>query len=115
MKKILSAIALFFVFLPVLVSATTRSEYEAYARHAAKVHGVNAEHLVATLKCEAHFNAKAIGDHGESYGLSQIHLPDHPNISSKQALNGFWAIDFAVHEFSIGNAGIWSCYRRLFL
>lgn len=95
-------------------SATTRAEFEAYARHEAKVNGVNADHLVETLRCEAHFKSKSIGDSGSSYGLAQIHLPSHPDITPKQALNGYWAIDWTIKQFYNGNADMWSCWRKLY-
>ncbi len=102
------------MFYPVFALADTRADYEAYARYEAKVNGVNAEHLVETLRCEAHFKASAIGDGGNSYGLAQIHLPSHPSISKKQALDGYWAIDWTIKQFYEGNADMWSCWRKLY-
>lgn len=94
--------------------AETAADYEAYARYEAKVEGVNADHLVATLRCESHFKAGAIGDHGKSYGLAQIHLPDHPKVTREQALDGYWAIDFTIQAFLDGDANLWSCWRKFY-
>ena len=114
MKKTLLGLGLLAILVPAVASAESPADYEAYARYEAKVNGVNAEHLVATLRCESHFNANAIGDGGDSYGLAQIHLPSHPNISPEQALDGYWAIDWTIQQFYIGNAKLWSCWKRLY-
>lgn len=114
MKKIVLGLFLLSMSLPLLASADTPADYEAYARYEAKVNGVNAEHLVATLRCEAHFKAKAIGDGGDSYGLAQINLPSHPEVTPKQALNGYWAIDFTIQAFLGGDAHLWSCWRKYY-
>lgn len=114
MKKTLFALGLLAILAPVVALAETPSDYEAYARYEAKVEGVNGDHLIATLRCEAHFNANAVGDYGESFGLAQIHLPDHPNVTREQALNGYWAIDWTIHQFYAGNAEMWSCWRKLY-
>ncbi len=114
MKKIISALSALFLLLPVFTFAATAADYEAYARQQAEENGVNADHLVATLRCEAHFKASAIGDGGESFGLAQIHLPDHPEITPKQALNGYWAIDWTVQAFLHDKASMWSCWSKYY-
>lgn len=102
------------LFLPIPAMAVTPAEFEAYARYEAKVQGVNADHLVQTLRCESHFKENAIGDGGNSYGLAQIHLPSHPNITVEQAMDGYWAIDWTINQFYIGNAKKWTCWRKFY-
>ena len=63
------------------------------------------------IKCESSFNPNAVGDKGTSYGLSQIHLPAHPDITKEQATNEDFAINFMAKEFSKNNMKIWSCYK----
>ena len=41
-----------------------------------------------------------------SYGLAQIHLPDHKNISYEQATDIDFSLDFMAHEYSLGHC-IW--------
>jgi soluble lytic murein transglycosylase-like protein len=77
-------------------------------------YGVKGDELLNTLKCESGLNPKAVGDHGTSYGIAQIHLPAHKDISKAQALDPFFAIDFAAKQFSLGNAGIWTCHHLLY-
>ena len=77
-------------------------------------YGIPAKPLIDTLSCESHFNASAIGDKGKSFGVAQIHLPSHPNITKEQALDPLWAIDWTAQQFKAGKAKMWTCYRILY-
>lgn len=80
----------------------------------AGLYNLNEVVLRNTLYCESKLNPKAIGDHGASYGVAQIHLPSHPNISAEEALDPDFAIRWTAQQFSKGNQGMWSCYRLLY-
>lgn len=54
------------------------------------------------------------GEREKSFGLAQIHLPDHPSISYEQATNPEFAIDFMAKNFAEGNARWWSCYKMIY-
>lgn len=77
-------------------------------------YGISASPLIATLRCESGFDDKTIGDFGTSYGVAQIHLPAHPDISKEEALNPFFAIDWAAQQFAVGHQYLWSCYKKLY-
>jgi hypothetical protein len=83
---------------------------EAYSVH----YGIEAKPLIDTMYCESRFAANAIGDKGTSFGIAQIHLSSHPGITREEALNPFFAIDWAASQFAAGNQNIWSCYRTLY-
>lgn len=83
---------------------------EAYAVR----YGIPSGALVNTIRCESGFNAKAVGDQGQSFGMAQIHLPSHPDITREQALDPFFAIDWTAQQFKEGNANLWTCYRNLY-
>lgn len=51
------------------------------------------------------------GEFEKSFGLAQIHLPDHPSITYEQATNAEFAIRFIASEISQGRGWQWSCYR----
>lgn len=80
----------------------------------AERHGVSSSTIYAVIKCESTFNPNAIGDGGTSFGLSQIHLPAHPNITIEQAFDPDFAIEFMAKEMSIGNAWKWTCWKKLY-
>jgi hypothetical protein len=91
---------------------------------------VSHEKLFKTLKCEnTYFDVdkqselkyksgnrwkKPAGSREESYGLAQIHLPDHPEISYQQAIDPDFAIEFLAKNLSQGKGRMWSCYNMLF-
>lgn len=96
--------------VPVVYSTTIASVIiEAYAVR----YGIPAAPLIATLACESNFNSDAVGDKGTSYGVAQIHLPAHPDITKEQALDPFWAIDWTARQFKAGKANMWSCYKQI--
>lgn len=82
--------------------------------HYAALYEVSETQLYKTLKCESGLYKDAVGDYGASYGIAQIHLPSHPNISKAQALDPDFAIRFAAKEFAAGNQSAWTCFRILF-
>ena len=75
-------------------------------------YGVNRSLLAQIIKCESGSNPNAVGDHGTSFGLVQIHLPAHPNITKEQALDPEFSTDYLAKQISIGNANMWSCYKK---
>lgn len=85
----------------------------ALIQRAALKHGVNERIMAATLWCESGYKPNAIGDGGTSFGVAQINLPSHPEITQEQALNPVWAIDWTAREFAAGRARQWTCWRQL--
>ena len=77
-------------------------------------YGIPANRLIATLRCESGFNSNAVGDKGKSFGVAQIHLPSHKDVSKEEALNPFFAINWTASEFAAGRQKQWTCYRILF-
>ena len=87
--------------------------------HAIK-YGILAQPLIDTLKCESDFDSNAEGDFSTttmqytSFGIAQIHLSAHQDITKEQALDPLWSIDFAARQFKLGNTHIWSCFNKLY-
>lgn len=77
-------------------------------------YGVNREVMSRVIKCESGYNPNAEGDHGTSFGLSQIHLPAHPDITKEQALDPEFAIKFMAKEMSQGNSWKWTCWKMIY-
>jgi hypothetical protein len=50
------------------------------------------------------------GQREESYGLAQIHLPAHKNISYSQATNPDFSIEYLAKSLSEGKGSQWTCY-----
>lgn len=84
----------------------------------AKEYGVKASVMKATIACESQGSTTvqsyyhSNGKRELSFGLSQIHLPDHPNITKEQAQDPMFAIEFMAKEMSEGRAWKWTCWRN---
>ena len=50
------------------------------------------------------------GTQERSYGLVQIHLPDHPEVSYEQATDPEFSIAFLAKHLSLGHGWWWTCY-----
>ena len=82
------------------------------AENASK-YGVSEKTIRAVINCESGFDEDAVGDHGKSFGLVQIHLPAHPSITKEMANDREFAVEFLAKNLSTGNGKIWTCYRIL--
>lgn len=86
----------------------------AYARK----YDVSATEMAETLQCESRFKPNALGDYRDSeptsFGVAQIHLPAHPEVTRAQALDPIWSIEWTAKEFAAGRAWQWTCHRNLF-
>lgn len=91
------------LMLPVSASTT-----DALIDFDASYYGVSAPLMRGIVKRESNFDQYAVGDHGTSIGLVQIHLPAHTNISRAEAESPVFAINFLAEQLSKGNCKIWS-------
>lgn len=84
-----------------------------YIRDRSKEESVSREIVLNVLKCESRLNPNALGDHGHSRGLAQIHNQYHPEISDEQAYDPYFAVDYLIEGIKEGRGHEWSCYRML--
>mgnify|MGYP001575504153 CR=1 FL=1 len=78
-------------------------------------YGVDGNKMMEVIKCESMYknvqsNHYYKGVREDSWGIAQIHLPSHPNVSKQQALDPLFSINFMAEKFSRGWFK-WSCYR----
>ena len=94
----------------------TLQEYtpQELVHHFAQQYSVDEHQMLVTMSCESRFDPDTIGDHNTSFGLSQIHLPAHPEVTKQQALDKVFATEFMAKEFAKNNKSIWTCYRLNF-
>lgn len=100
---------------------SSTSTIEVLVRTAQAKYGLS-DTFYRTLKCESDgwqnvqsYIAHAGGPNGreDSWGVAQIHLPDHPEVTKTEAMDPLWAVDWAAEEFAGGNAHLFSCYNAL--
>lgn len=80
-------------------------------KEAAKNH-INAAHFKAVISCESQWNITAEGDNHTSFGLMQIHLPAHPEITKEEAEDPLFAIPWGAEQYA-KDPTIWTCERLL--
>ena len=78
----------------------------------AEEYGVSADIMHKVIKCESNYNRYALGDHGKSRGLVQIHS-DYHDVSDKDAYDSEYAITFLAKKLKEGKGNLWTCYRKL--
>lgn len=85
-------------------------------------YGLNYTHFYDTLSCESEgFKDVAIQSqvpdpgssdgYEQSYGISQIYLPAHPDITQAEADDPVFAVDYAGKLFSEGKENQLHCYK----
>ena len=91
-----------------------------FAEAKANEYKINSKLFIATLKCESNFYSiqsripkkGAPNGREDSWGVAQIHLPAHPSVTREQALDPYFAINWAAEKFK-KNPRIWTCFRGL--
>ena len=86
-------------------------QLKAYVDSQAKAYGVNPEVASFIVQHESQWNPSQVGDSGTSFGLWQIHLPSHPNITKGQALDYRWSTQWAMKQILAGNINMWSSVK----
>jgi len=102
----------------VVVKPTVSSLITKYASK----YGVSEAVMRKVIDCESQYQniqsriPKASGPNGreDSWGIVQIHLPDHPNITKAQALDKEFAINFLAKNLSTGKGRMWTCWRKYY-
>ena len=74
----------------------------------AQKYGVDVHTALYVSYMESHWDSTAIGDHGTSHGLWQIHLPAHKDISKQQAHDLEWSTEWAMKEMAKNSCRAWS-------
>lgn len=107
---------------PEATSTTPEALQALVARYAAEFH-VRPGAMLDTLKCEAQQNPDGTYDpraqsnfqyHGareNSWGLAQIHLTAHTEVSKAQAQDPDFAVRYMAEQFAAGNARMWTCWK----
>lgn len=90
------------------IQLDTPAQIELYASAQAQEAGIDVDRYIGVLRCESRFKRDAVGDHGTSYGIAQIHLPAHPEVSKEEAMDPRFAVGWSIEKWK-ENPEIWSC------
>lgn len=111
----------------VVVPRLSNAEIDSKVSTAATKYGVSAATMRAIINCEnrdliptlqsGHYYKEgnrwgfSTTTREKSFGIVQIHLPDHPEVSYEQATDADFSIDFLAKYISQGKVRQWSCYK----
>lgn len=74
---------------------------------------VSKEVMHWVVDCESDYDPNAVGDGGDSFGLSQIHLPSWDGkITEGEARDPDFALNFLGQKLSEGQGRLWTCYKK---
>jgi soluble lytic murein transglycosylase-like protein len=113
----LNAVSSDFVIQSIEVSS---SSVPSLLRYYGKKNGLSdteVSQVLEVVRCESQFNPSAVNIHDSekgSWGLAQINLSAHPNITKEQALNKYYASWFITSEFANNNEWKWTCFRNIY-
>lgn len=104
------------VLSPALAEAQEQTpvDWQEYASTTAKNAGLSPVRFQKVIQCESNWVATSTGDNGTSFGMVQIHLPAHPDVTLAEADDPYFAINFMAHAWQNGNENWWSCYTILY-
>lgn len=103
--------------VPVLIEVRidwTKERIDQEIEKKAAEYGKSAARLKKIVKCESGYDTDVQSQHmlsygqEKSFGLAQIHLPDHPSVSYEEAIDPAFAIDFLAKNVDRVK---WSCDR----
>lgn len=94
-----------------VAEAAPAPDLHTFASTTAQVHGLNPTLFAEVIGCESGWNPAATSTTAD-FGIAQIHISVHPEVSLAQADNPYWAIDWMATEWQAGNASWWSCYKK---
>lgn len=109
------------VIAPPAPTNPSKEEYVAYAVKKAVEANLMPTEVKKVIECETsgtwdpkiqsgHKNVKD-GGRELSFGLAQIHLPDHPDVTLEEATDPYFAMDFLISEWEEGRAWQWTCWK----
>ncbi len=90
-------------------------------RFYADLHKADADQIERVIMCESQGRPEVQSGHPDptgpngredSWGLSQIHLPSHPEITREQATDPDFALEFISKEFAAGRSWKWKACLR---
>ena len=85
------------------------------AEYVAEKHHLNVYRFLKTIECESKWDTHAIGDHGTSFGLAQLHYPMRDwGVTKEDAQVPEIALEIMAKAWERGEQRRWSCWTSLF-
>ena len=78
----------------------------------ANYYGINVNYMDAVVKCESNYMSSAVGDHGTSFGVAQLHYPSTKGFTIPQALNAMISLNYMAKALKYGTDH-WTCQQNV--
>lgn len=99
---------------PLEIVSPTDMTIEGQINYYSELYDVDSDTINKVIQCESKFNPNAHNPNGEdSWGLVQINLDSHPEITKEQALDTNFSINYLAENISDGNGRMWTSYRAI--
>lgn len=99
----------------------TKERIQQEVRERSVEYGVSYDQMWGTIMCESQGSTtvqsrhrRPDGTREQSFGLVQIHLPAHLNVSKEEAIDPEFAVTFMAENFAAGRQRMWTCWRQLY-
>lgn len=91
----------------------TIDKLKSLATEKAEEHGLNVQKFLDVINCESQWDRYAVGDHGTSFGLAQLHYPTRDwGIATSTAYEPDVALEIMASAWARGEASRWSCWKQ---
>lgn len=95
---------------PPVINYTT-NQIESLVNVYADKYDVPRSTMQKVVSHESSYVWDTVGDNGTSFGVAQIHLPDHSDITKKQAMDPNYSLDWMAKNIKAGKGQMWTGYR----
>lgn len=79
----------------------------------AEKYNIDPVQFLTVAKCESRLLPTAVGDDGTSFGIWQIHIPDHTTVTVAMAEDVQLSTEWAA-QLWLESPDNWTCYRRIY-
>lgn len=90
--------------------AAALPDIHTYASTTAQRYGLDPSLFAAVISCESGWNPTAVSP-TRDYGIVQVHLSAHPELTLDQVDNPYFAINWMAQAWEAGHENWWTCFK----
>ena len=98
-------------FSPIIL---TIAQIKQHIADVSQKYGLDYDQLSSVIQCESQFETAKYGDSGRAFGIAQFHKPTFDEYCSGNYYNPLDQLNCMAKMFSLGQAGQWSCFKKLY-
>jgi len=91
----------------------TTDDLRTIAAADAALYKINSDKFLKVIDCESQFDPNTVSATGD-YGVAQINLKYHSEITKAQALDPIFSLRWAAGQWSANRQKLWSCWNALY-